>query len=122
MQNLPALRQSCSLLVGCVFAAAPLSSVADAPAQNVTLDVTFKLTDPDYRPLAGVPVRIVFGTEKDWQSKDAGRKIITDAKGVARFTAPVTLARRAMKKPTNFVSSLVNVPQPVDSLRVGAEM
>jgi hypothetical protein len=45
MQNLPALRRSCSLLVGCIFAAAPLSSIADAPAQTVTLDVTFKLTD-----------------------------------------------------------------------------
>jgi hypothetical protein len=51
----------------------------------------------------------------------ARRKIITDAKGEARFSAPLTLERRMKKKPTNFASSLVSSAQPAEFLQVGAE-
>jgi hypothetical protein len=97
-------------------------AAADPPAQTVTLDFTFKLTDPNYAPLTNAPVRVVFGSEKGWQSPGAGRKIVTDAKGEARFSAPLSLERRMKKKPTNFASSLVSSAQPVEFVRVGAEM
>ena len=56
-------------------------------AQPVPLDVTFKLTDLDYKPVAGAPVRIVFGSDLDWQAPNAGRRFVTDAKGEHRFRA-----------------------------------
>ena len=99
-----------------------LCAAADPPALPVTLDVTFKLTDPNHAPIPNVPVRVVFGSEKDWQAPGAGRRISTDAKGEARFSAPLTLERRMKKKPTNFASSLVSSAQPAEFLQVGAEM
>ncbi len=44
------------VLVG--LAVVPLVLARAAPARAVPLDVEFKLTDPDYRPLAGVPIRL----------------------------------------------------------------
>ena len=110
-----------SLAIACTLATLA-TWAANAAAEPVALDVTFKLTDLDYKPIANAPVRVVFGSEKDWQAPGAGRKIVTDAKGEARFSAPVTLERRMKKKPTNFASSLVSPAQPTEFLQVGAEM
>ena len=110
------------ILLTAFLAVAGGVAATDATAQPVTLDVTFKLTDLDYKPIANAPVRIVFGADKDWLAPGAGRKIVTDAKGEARFSAPVTLERRMKKKPTNFASSLVSPAQPTEFLQVGAEM
>jgi hypothetical protein len=44
---------------------------ADPPALPVTLDVIFKLTDFDYKPISNAAVRVVFESEKDWQSPGA---------------------------------------------------
>lgn len=120
---MPSHRITRDLLAAVILASATIgpSPAADPPAQ-VTLDVTVKLTDLDYKPIPNVPVRVVFGSEKDWQAPGAGRRIVTDAKGEARFSAPVTLERRTKKKPTNFASSLVSPAQPAEFLQVGAEM
>lgn len=94
----------------------------DAPAQPVALEVAFRLTDLDYKPIPDARVRIVFGSDKDWRAPAAGRTIVTDAKGEARFSAPVTLERRMRKKPTSFAASLASTPQPTEFLQIGAEM
>jgi hypothetical protein len=96
---------------------------AAAPAQpiNVDLDVSFKLTDLDYKPLAGVPVRVVFGSDAT-QSPGAGHRFVTDARGESRWLAKVDLEERMKKMPTNFVGSLLSGPQKASYLRVGAEM
>lgn len=93
-----------------------------AAAQTVPLDVSFKLTDLDYKPLSNVPVRIVFASDSGWQGASAGRRIVTDAKGEAHFTANVAIDRKLRKLPTNFVDSLFSTPKSVDHLLVGAEM
>jgi hypothetical protein len=90
--------------------------------QPVTLDVAFKLTDLEYHPLANVPVRLVFGSDADWQGPKAGNRIVTDAKGEARLTANVTLDKRLRKYPTNFWTTLGSLPQTTDHLAVGAEL
>jgi hypothetical protein len=90
--------------------------------QEVMLDVIFKLTDLDYKPLPGVPVRLVFCCDKNWQSANAGYRFVTDEKGEGRVTARVVIARHLRKKPTNFFSSLVSLPQPTDHLAAGAEL
>ena len=91
-------------------------------AQPVPLDVTFKLTDLDYKPVAGAPVRVVFGSDPDWQAPNAGRRFVTDANGEHRFTASVVIDQRSRKLPTNFADSLLSRPQTTDHLKVGAEL
>ena len=91
-------------------------------SQPVTLEVSFRLTDLDYKPLGGVPVRLVFGSEPDWQGANSGHRFVTDANGGARLSVPVILDKRLRKAPTNFVDSLLARPQPTDHLMVGAEL
>jgi hypothetical protein len=88
----------------------------------VALAVQFKLTDPDYKPLSGVPARLVFGSDPNWQNPSAGQRVVTDAKGEAKLTAGVVLEKRPRKPPTNFADSLLIRPQQTDYLRVGAEI
>ena len=99
-----------------------LAAATPAPAVDVALDVTFKLTDLDYKPLAGVPARVVFGSEPNWQNPNAGHRFVTDAKGEAHFSAQVDLEEKMKKVPTNFVGSLVSGPQQTDHLAVVAEL
>lgn len=96
--------------------------VVHVDAQPVALEVRFKLTDRDYKPLAGAPVRIVFGSDPGWQNPSAGQRFVTDAKGEATLKANVVLDRQLRKMPTNFVSSVLSRPQETDHLRVAAEM
>src|SRR5437899_12390698 len=77
--------------------------VMSANAQPVTLDVTFKLTDLENRPLPNVPARLVFGSDPDWRGAATGKRFVTDAKGEAHFTANVTFDQKLRKVPTNFV-------------------
>jgi hypothetical protein len=105
-----------------ILAAVAAVWMAAAAAQPLPLDVTFRLTDLDYKPIAGAPVRIVFGSDPDWQAPDAGRRFVTDANGEHRFTASVVIDKRSRKRPTNFADSLLSRPQATDHLKVGAEL
>ena len=110
-------------IVGPLSALLALAGVASsAHAQPVTLDVTFRLTDLEYRPLGNVPVRLVFGSDPDWQHAGTGKRIVTDAKGEAHFATSVALDTRERKYPTNFWSSLGSLPQRTDHLTVAAEL
>jgi hypothetical protein len=95
---------------------------APTGAQPVTLDVTFTLTDLAYKPIAGVPVRLVFGSDAEWQGTTAGQTFTTDANGTHRLSASVVLEKRWRKAPTNFVGSLVSRPQLTENLMIGAEL
>ncbi len=97
-------------------------AAASAQSMPAVLDVSLKLTDLDYKPLPGVPVRVVFGSESTWQQPGAGHRIVTDAKGEAHFSARVDLEEKMKKAPTNFVGSLLSGPQKTHYLRIGAEM
>ena len=86
------------------------------------LDVQFKLTGLDYTPIPNEPVRVVFGSDPDWQLPASGHRFVTDAAGASRFTARVTLDKQPRKVPTNFADSLVSGTQQTDHLLVGAEL
>ena len=88
----------------------------------ISLDVRFKLTDDDNKPLPGVGVRLVFGCDPNWQKPDAGHRFVTDEVGEHRLTAEVTLDMRRRKLPTNFLDSLFSRRQKTDHLKVGAEL
>ncbi len=85
---------------------------------QVPLDVDFKLTDLEYAPLAGVPVRLVFGAGKDWQGADAGNRIVTADNGEARFTTTAFIEREW--RTTSFF--FVPVPGRVNHLMIAAEL
>ena len=72
------LRIMNSILYGCLacLAATPFVLARSAESGTVPLDVEFKLTDREYRPLAGVLLRLALGIE-DWQAADAGVRIVT---------------------------------------------
>lgn len=93
-----------------------------ALAQPVTLDVKFRLTDLEYKALAGVPVRVVFGSDPDWIAPNTGQRFVTDANGEHQFSTQVVLDRRSRRRPTNFVDSLTARNEPVDHLLVAAEL
>jgi hypothetical protein len=89
-------------------------------AQSIVLDVSFKLTDVDNKPLAGVPVRLVFSGAPDWQSPTAGNKIVTGAKGEAAFTTNASLDKKWQMEPIGFTG--ISKPIRTDHLMVAAEL
>jgi len=89
------------------------------PGAPVPLEVAFKLTDDDNVPLAGVPVRLVFGTP-NWRSSDAGIRIVTDQDGAARFTIPAAVERRWSSVNIGFTG--FSMPFRGDHLAVGVEL
>src|SRR5579872_6398160 len=77
-------------------------AIALGRAQPVPLNVEFKLTDLEYKPLSGQPVRLVFGAAKDWQTPNAGNRLVTDANGQATFTTQALIDRRWTSVPVGF--------------------
>jgi len=89
-------------------------------AQPVSLEVEFKLTDLEYKPLPGQPVRLVFGDSGDWQSPNAGNRFATDSNGEARFTTQTVIDRRW--RPVNVGFTGLSLPTRTDHLQIAAEL
>jgi hypothetical protein len=85
----------------------------------VSLDVEFKLTDREYRPLAGVPLRLVLGV-KDWQAAQAGVRLVTAEDGGARFTTDAIIDRRWRWFNIGFTP--FSMPARVDHLSLAVEL
>jgi hypothetical protein len=85
----------------------------------VPLDVELKLTDVDYHPLAGVPVRLVFGTG-DWRAPDAGIRIVTEQDGTARFVTQAVIDRRWSFSNIGFTP--FSMPFRADHIAIAAEL
>jgi hypothetical protein len=88
-------------------------------AETITLAVNLKLTDNDYQPLAGQSVRLTFSGQ-DWQSPDAGQRVVTDANGEAHLTAVVELDRQTKSRNVAMTPFMKLVR--ADHLLVAAEM
>jgi hypothetical protein len=87
--------------------------------RTVPLEVELKLTDQDYQPIGGVPIRLVFGT-KDWQAENAGVRIVTAEDGTARF-----VTQAVIKRGWHFVNigfTPFSMPLRSDHLFLGAEL
>jgi hypothetical protein len=92
---------------------------AAAHAETITLAVTLKLTDSDYKPLAGQSVRLAFSGQ-DWRSPTAGQRVVTDKKGEAHLTAVVAIDSQS--KMRNVGMTPFSVPVGTDHLLIAAEM
>ena len=99
----------------CIFAS--VASVAHA--ETITLAVTLKLTDSDYKPLANQSVRLAFSGQ-DWHSPNAGQRVVTDAKGEAHLTAVVAIDKRTQSQ--NVGMTPFSVPVGTDHLLIAAEL
>jgi hypothetical protein len=97
----------------------PLTLARITPARAVPLHVDFKLTDEHYEPLAGVPVRLVFGAA-DWQAPDAGTRIVTAADGTATFTVDAVVDRRWQFRNVGFTP--FSWPVRTDHVSLAAEL
>jgi hypothetical protein len=91
------------------------------PNKTVLLHVTFKMTDLDDKPIAGFPARIVFGSDPHWQEPGSGKRIVTNAKGEARFSTDVVLEQKMRKKASGY-AELFARNRPTDYLKVAAEL
>lgn len=93
--------------------------VGVAQAQTITLDVTLKLTDSEYQPLAGQSVRLAFSGQ-DWQDPAAGQRVVTDARGEAHLTAVVQIDRQ--KKSRNVAMTPFMKTVSAEHLLIAAEL
>jgi hypothetical protein len=100
--------------------APPSARTSEVPA--VPLEVEFKLTDLDYKPIASVPVRVTFGPSASLQDPDSGTRFVTSAAGDFRFSTTAPVEAQPKTPPTNFVDSLSARPQPADHLVIAAEL
>jgi hypothetical protein len=88
-------------------------------AETITLAVTLKLTDSDYKVLAGQRVRLAFSGQ-DWRAPDAGQRVVTDARGEAHLTAVVAIDRQT--KSRNAGMTPFSAPVATDHLLIAAEL
>jgi hypothetical protein len=93
--------------------------VRSGAGRTVSLDVEFKLTDLDYHPLAGEPLRLIVGA-KDWQAPEAGLRIVTSADGTAKFTTQAVIDRRWNFSNLGFTP--FSIPFRADHIAVAAEL
>ena len=108
------------LLGGLVcLAVAAFVIMRSGTARTVSLDVEFKLTDTDNHPLAGVPLRLALGS-RDWQSPDAGVRVVTAADGTAKFTTEALIDRRWNFSNIGFTP--FSIPFRADHIAVAAEL
>jgi hypothetical protein len=91
-----------------------------ALAQPAKLEVHFKLTDVDYHPVTGVPVRLVLGTRQDWQEPGSGNRFVTDPNGEAVFTTAATVDKRWRGQNVGFTG--LSIPYRADHLAIAAEL
>jgi hypothetical protein len=88
----------------------------------VSLRVTVSYQDGDARPVGEAQLRMIFGGDPTRLSPDAPETAVTDARGLATFVAPGRLDKVQRKRPTNFISSLLEHPELTDHLSVGTEL
>lgn len=117
--NLSRPARAAALLAMCLFS---WGAAEGSCAQPVALRVIFNLTDHEQRPISAAHVRLVFGAERGWQSPQAGQRFTTDATGWHTLEVMAPVEPHPIKRPTNFVDSVLARPEPADRLQVAAEL
>jgi hypothetical protein len=89
-------------------------------AQPLPLDLSFQLTDLEYKPLPGQTVRLILGEGQDWQNPAAGNRFVTDAEGKAQYTTNVAIDRSWRWVNVGFTP--FSLPARTDHLQILAEL
>ena len=110
-------RLSLAFVLGVFSCASSATDVSTAP-----LSVSVKLVDAQGDPVAGLPLRISSPSLARWEAPDSGVAGVTDTRGVAELKLPGVLERTRIKRPTNFLSSLIACAEPADRVVVAVEL
>ncbi len=87
----------------------------------VTLDLTFRLVDNDYKPIPNFAVRYVACSDKDWREPGSGYRFVTDAAGENHHTLSVILDQRWRRIPGNILATIWP-PLRTDHFAIAVEM
>lgn len=71
-----------------------LAAVIGSTARADTIELSVRILDEAGGPHAGMPVRVVFGTEPNARRADAGSRLTTDAEGRVSRTIEAVVERR----------------------------
>ena len=88
----------------------------------VTLDVQITVLHPDKSLAVGVPLRVILGTDADWQSPSAGEALVTAGDGAVQCTLPVVLASPRRQVTTNFVTRFMSSRETTRQVQLGVVM
>jgi hypothetical protein len=91
-------------------------------AEDRALELRLLLEDHERRPIAGEALRVVLGTGGDWRAPGAGVTLRTDGQGRAAWSGSVPRETRIKRWISNYVDTLLSLPQRVDWLQVGVEL
>lgn len=89
---------------------------------SVPLNVSVEIADTQDEPVAGLPLRITSASMARWEAPDSGVTGFTDARGVAELKVPGVVERTRVKRPTNFLSSLMARAETADRVVVAVEL
>jgi hypothetical protein len=92
-----------------------IAVLASPAARADTIDLAIRIVDEKGAPHAGMPVRVVFGTEPDSRSTNAGARLTTDAAGQVSRLLEAPVERR-------WATGDFVIPRRLDTLFVGIEL
>lgn len=92
-----------------------LASMIGSMARADTIDLSIRIVDEKGAPHAGMPVRLVFGTEPDARGANTGARLTTDADGRVSRTVEAVVERR-------WASGDYLIPRRLDTALVGIEL
>lgn len=101
-----------NVLAGCMALLAGIS--ADASADPIHVDARF--VDEAGAPIAGLPVRLVIGSERDSRAADAGRRLVTGTDGKVAYQVDAPVGSRRIPLDNVFVR------HPSRLIEIGVEM
>jgi hypothetical protein len=81
-----------------------------------TIDISLRVVSQDGAPRAGLPVRVVVGTEPEARSPDAGARLVTDADGYVRRSLEAPVEQHLVRH------GLYILRRPAHQIAVGVEL
>ena len=88
----------------------------------MALDVQITVLHPDKSLAVGVPLRVILGTDADWQSPAAGEAMVTADDGAVQCTLPVVLASPRRQVTTNFFARFMASRETTRQVQLGIVM
>lgn len=98
---------------------APVRALSDGSPRTVALDVAFRLTDKDYRPIGGVRIRL-FPGRGDHSDPAAGTMFVTDDDGRAAYTTNAVIDKQWYWVNVGFTG--LSMPFLLDHMAIAAEL
>lgn len=110
-----------------VLAVAVIRTLNPEPARALDtvaepIEVTVDVADERGVPLPDLPLRVTTSSVSGWDRTDSGVRGSTNERGTARLAVPGAVEFARIKRPTNFLSSLVNRPEAAHRVELAVEL